>query len=192
MEDEDLEEMKFLREKYRTMEAVDNKKIIGFKFDLNSATKRSQTIPKSMQPKEDHSVQDPEDKHMSEVMGFSTFGRTKSSTKNESKSAQKFDIEKLLAERPNANKWKTFGQSSGDIDDKNDSTNSSETKEAPNKDVHKSDDKSDNKSTEKQTIVANEDDSDSDSDLIGPPLPPGFQLESETKEDTEERSDDEL
>ncbi|CAG2116372.1 unnamed protein product, partial [Medioppia subpectinata] len=53
MEDEDLEEMKYLREQYKRMEAVDNKKITGYKFDLNSVNKKSQTFPKLLKQRDD-------------------------------------------------------------------------------------------------------------------------------------------
>ncbi|CAG2119991.1 unnamed protein product, partial [Medioppia subpectinata] len=150
----------------------------------------SQTFPKLLKQRDDTFADEDtaEETEMSKVMGFSKFGRTKSSTKNETKSAQKFDIEKLLSERPNANKWKTFGQSSQESDHNKES----EDKEASDEDTSKSDNKSDNKLTENVTnVIATEEESDSDSDLIGPPLPPGFQLDSSEATEERNKSDDE-
>lgn len=137
---------------------------------------------KNLTSNEDECPEEPEDSEVSQVMGFSSFGRSKSWTKNETKSAKKFDIEKLMAERPSTTKWKPLGPQP---DDEEDDSNS---KEANNQNESKSADK--NQATQPKN--SNESDYDSDDDLIGPPLPPGFNLDSLNTKDESDESDEDL
>ncbi|XP_054162669.1 WD repeat-containing protein 70-like [Oppia nitens] len=188
MEDEDLEEMKFLRDKYKLMAAREERQVVGYKFDMNSKHKREQSVPKGLTvstvDKSDDG-HDQQDSEMAKVMGFATFGRNKSLKKNETKTARKFDIETLMSERPITNKWKPLGQSDDNIDEQTNVTNDNQIK-ASTSDESKA-------VTEiivqKETKLTQED--DSDSDLIGPPLPPGFSLDSINKEENNEDNDDE-
>ena len=169
------------------MEAIDNRNIIGYKFDINSVNRKNQTIPKDLKREEVIPDEEEDNSEVSQVMGFSTFGRSKKSSKNETKSAKKFDIETLMAERPVVDKWKSIAQTSQSNDDKskNDS-NDSQPIVSPNDKTSETSDKNNEKS-EKDSEVNK--DSESDDDLIGPPLPPGFSLGAEN---TEEGSDEDL
>ena len=179
------------KEKYKRKEAFESRQITGYKFDLNSVNRKSQTIPKGFKKTEETNEEEEEEDNpeVSQVMGFSSFGRTKNKSKTDTKSAKKFDIEKLMAERPNADKWKSFGQTNEDKDN-NDINNSVE--KISLKPESSETNVTNNESTEKQSQEVN--DSESDDDLIGPPLPPGFGQQSEEKEidSDEELSGDEM
>src|SRR5689334_21383363 len=170
------------------MEAFDKRQIIGYKFDINSVNRKSQTIPKGFKKSDETPEEEPENPEVSQVMGFSSFGRTKNKSKNETKNAKKFDIEKLMAERPNANKWKSFGQSNDSNEDKNNSDSNDSDQKIISKPESSETKDNDKEEAEKQSEEGN--DSESDDDLIGPPLPPGFGLQSESKEKDDDRDSD--
>ncbi len=158
----------------------ENKATIGYKFELNPIYRKSESLLKQKQFIKDNTFdQINQNEDVSKIMGFSNFGRNKS--ESNPKTAQKFDIEKLFAERPNAHKWKAVDEVKKREDVESDSDSDSCQ---PNE---RSTQVTTNQSIEAKDKTDSE--SDSDSDLIGPPLPPDFSSENKN---IDEKSDDEL
>ena len=173
-----------IADKYKIIQALDERKVTGYKFDINSVKRKTNAVTKGLIPNEDEYEANAEDSEVSKVMGFGSFGRTKNCDKTETKNAKKFDIEKMMSERPSASKWKPMGQQD-EIKEDSDSNNSEQRDQTVSQKLDKSE-----SVTEPENF--NEPESDSDDDLIGPPLPPGFNLDSLNTKDESDDSDEDL